>query len=79
MGWTDESRERCRALVTELGDILAAGLESQPPAPQAWEGSAQAEAQEWLLREKEEEACTSYEEEQRLTQLSMEAYAYTDQ
>ena len=76
MGWSDESRERCRALVAELSELLAGGLESQPPPPEAWEGSAQASEEEawfgYLVRQEEEEAYPSYEEEQKLNALSMD-------
>ena len=75
MGRSDESWERCRALVAELSELLAGGLESQPPPPEAWEGSTQeAEEEAWVnyLRKEEEEDARSYEEEQRLTAISMD-------
>ena len=87
MGWSDESRERCRALVAELSDLLAGGVDTQPSPPEAREAEAQAEEEDWVnwyIRQEEEEG-TSYEEEQRLTQLYLDqeeeehAFAYRNE
>lgn len=81
MGWTDESWERCCALVGELSELLADGLESQPAPPEAREGNPQAaEEKAWVnyIREEEEDA-RSYEAEQRLTHISLEHRRMADE
>lgn len=76
MGWSDEQGEGSRSVAKEFSRLLGIELEHEPAASEAWETEAQAEAKAEASWVQTEEG-PSYEEEQRLTQLSLN-WDYTD-